>query len=101
MKGVLIAWTLPDVDKTRTSTLSKGLYGQETSSHGGKYIYWRKGLLDDIPYVKLIRGVVIVKEKDSKRVVEFLKGYDAKVHVREVTLSRRDERTLSTRKLPS
>lgn len=97
MKGILIAWTLPDADKTRTSALSKALYGQETSSHGGKYIYWRKGLLDDVPYLRLIRGVIIVGEKDSKRVVEFLKGQDAKVHIRKVTLSPRDTRVLDTR----
>ena len=97
MKAILIAWSLQGTDKTRTSALSKKLYGQETSSHEGRYIYWRKGLLDDIPYVKLIRGVIIVKEEDSKTVIQFLRGHSAIINIREVVLTPQDERVLGTK----
>ncbi len=98
MKGVLIAYSLPPgTDKTRSSAMSKRLYGQRTSSHEGRYTYWRKGLLEDIPYVKLIRGVMIVREEDSERVIRFLRGCDANVHTRQVILTPEDESTLSTR----
>lgn len=55
------------------------------------------GLLEDIPYVKLIRGVMIVREEDSKRVIRFLSGYNADVHIREVIHTPEDESVLSTR----
>lgn len=98
MKGILIAYSLPPgTDKTRSSALSKKLYGQRTSSHEGRYTYWRKGLLDDVPYVKLIRGVIIVRKEDSKKVIQFLRGHNANVHIREVILAPEDESALSTR----
>ncbi|MFQ5885152.1 MAG: hypothetical protein ACE5IO_08650 [Thermoplasmata archaeon] len=54
-------------------------------------------MLDDIPYMKLIRGVIMVREKDSKKVIRFLRGYDAKVHTREVVLTPQDGRVLGTK----
>ncbi len=90
MKAILIAWTMPDTDKTTSSALAKMLYGQETSSYGRRYVYWRKGFLDGIPYVKLIRGAFIVKMGDSERVIEFLLNQGVKVFLREVDLTERD-----------
>ncbi len=54
-------------------------------------------MLDGIPYVKLIRGVIIVREEDSERVIRFLRGCDANVHTREVILTPEDESALGTR----
>lgn len=95
MKAILVAWSLPDTDKTTSSALAKMLYGQKTSSFEGKYTYWRKGFLDDIPYVKLIRGAFIVKREDSDMVTQFLLDHGVHVFLREVTLTKGDERVLS------
>ena len=76
------------------SELVRRLSGQRTSSHGGRYTYWRKGLLDEIPYVRLIRGVVIVRKEDAQRVLALLKELGAEVHTRTVTLTKEDPRTL-------
>ncbi len=90
MEGTLIAFRLATYDKDRASELVKRLYGQRTSSHGGKYVYRRKGLLDEIPHVRLIRGVIIVRTEDAGRVSDFLTLCDAEVHTRAVKLSRED-----------
>ncbi len=90
MDGVLIAFRLARYDKDRASELVKRLYGQATSSHGGKYTYRRKGLLDDIPHRRLIRGVLIVRTEDAGRVVELLEEMGAEVHARRVELTRED-----------
>ena len=82
MEGTLIAFRLASYDKDQASELVKRLYGQRTSSHGGKYVYRRKGLLDEIPYVRLIRGVVILRTEDARRVTAFLEGFGAEVHAR-------------------
>jgi len=58
-------------DRTRASAFAKAFYGQETSSHHGKYRYRRYGLLDDTPYNKLIRGVIIIQNKDVAQVLGF------------------------------
>ena len=95
MIGILIAYRLQSPhDSTVASKLVKKLYGQETSSHKGRYRYRRKGLLDELPYLKLIRGVLIVKIEDKNRVVELLEGFNAECHTREVVLTPEDIKAL-------
>ncbi len=72
----------------------KRLYGQRTSSHGGRYVYLRKGLLDEIPHVRLTRGVVIVRTGDAGRVTSFLEGFGVVVFARVVVLTREDREVL-------
>ena len=91
MKGILIAFRLQKGVPNRVYTrFLKKFYGQETSSHGGKYRYRRPGLLDDIPYVKLIRGVIIIRVEDSAKILDFFDGFGMDYHVREVKLVARD-----------
>ena len=95
MKGSLIAFTVPTgKDRARASRFAKMFYGQATSSHEGRYRYWRRGLLDDIPYNKLIRGVVIVREEDAERIIGFLREHSASFHVRVVELKNVDCKAL-------
>jgi len=95
MKGTLIAFTIDTgKDRTRASDFAKKFYGQETSSHQGKYRYRRHGLLDDIPHCKLIRGVIIVKNEDVEQVTEFLKKNSALFHSRIIELTKKDCETL-------
>ena len=95
MQGILIAYRLRTPhDPNVASALVKKLYGQDTSSHGGKYRYRRKGLLDNVPSSKLIRGVIIVRKKDKKKVLDLLGVFEAEVHVREVILVRKDLKAL-------
>lgn len=85
MEGNIIIFRLPP--KTKNTTLSKfcqKLYGQDTSSHHGKYRYHRNGLLDDIPHRKLIRGVLIVKTNDTNAINELLKEFNAEIHIRKI-----------------
>ncbi|MDO8729559.1 MAG: hypothetical protein Q7K26_06835 [bacterium] len=91
MKGILIAFSVPTgKDKTKSSAFVKAFYGQETSSHQGKYKYHRNGILDEIPHNKLIRGVIIVKSKEASQVIEFLEKQSAQYHIRVVELSKDD-----------
>jgi len=91
---VLIAFRLARYDRDRASELAKRLYGQRTSSHGGKYVYRRKGLLDEVPHVRLIRGVVIVRTEDAARVAALLEDLRADVHARKVALTREDREAM-------
>ena len=90
VEGTLIAFRLASYDKDQASELVKRLYGQRTSSHGGKYVYRRKGLLDEIPHMRRIRGMVIVRTLDTKRVVEFLTSLGAEVQLRTVEPTEED-----------
>ena len=90
MDGVLVAFRLAKYDKNRASELVKRLYGQATSSHGGRYRYRRRGLLDDVPHHRLIRGVLILRAEDADRVAGWLRELGAEVHVRRVGLTEED-----------
>ena len=91
MKGSLIAFTVPTgKDRTKASSFAKAFYGQETSSHKGKYRYRRHGLLDDVPHRRLIRGVIIIRNDDVEQVTMFLKQHSAQYYIRIVELTEKD-----------
>ena len=70
------------------------LYGQNTRTHHGKYTYHKRGLLEDIPHIRLIRGVIIVKRQDAPRVEAFLKEYKAEYYIRTIQLEPSDQKKL-------
>ena len=73
----------------------KKFYGQDTSSHGGKYRYHRHGLLDNIPHHRIIRQVIIIREKDCKKIVTFLKRYNTEIYIRRVRFTKEDCKKLN------
>ena len=81
-------------DTRTTNKFCQKFYGQDTYSHGGKYFHHKRGLLEDVPHVKLIRSVIIVSTKHADRIIEFLRDFGAEVHVRDVTLTPEDKRVL-------
>lgn len=98
MKGKLIAFRVfRNTDAATTNRFCQKFYGQDTSSHGGKYRYHKKGLLEDIPHVKLIRSVIIVSMRDVDKVIRFLREFNAEVHVRDVVLTPEDRRALQVK----
>jgi hypothetical protein len=51
--------------------------------------------LDDIPHIKLIRGVVLVSNDNTEKIIiEFLKEFNAEYYVRDVILLPEDEDSL-------
>jgi len=95
--GMLIVFTLPPgTSSTMHKKLAKKLFGEMTSSWGGKYCYRRKGFLDEIPYVKLYTGVIIVRCEDVSKIIDFLDEFDATIHKRKVILNPSDKGVLLT-----
>ena len=95
MNGSIIIYRLPS--KTDHKILNKfcqEFYGQNSSSHGGKYQYHREGFLEDIPYRKLIRGVIIIKNQDIDKIISFLEDYSAEIHIRNIELTGEDMKEL-------
>jgi len=98
MDGTLVVFTLPagtPLDVHRR--FRKRIYGEETSSFGGRYRYRRKGLLDQIPHVKLYTGVVILRKEDVRRVMAVVLENGGGCVKRQVRLIREDLRVLYRR----
>lgn len=95
MMGLMIAYRLkPPHNPNTASGLVKMLYGQNTSSHKGRYKYRRKGLLDTIPSHRLIRGVIVIRKEDKNKVLSLLNKFEIDIHIREVILTPEDIKAL-------
>lgn len=92
--GWLIAYsTKQGLSSTERSLLQQRLHTHINYSQFGKYRYYRKGLLDEIPNSPLIRGVFIIRDEDYRRVCKVLKDY-AVVHARRIILTKKDRQKL-------
>ena len=72
----------------------QAVYGANTSSMGGRYRYRRRGLLDDIPHVRLYWGTVLILERDFKHLRKLFKVYSAEYEIREVKPLKKDLKVL-------
>ncbi|PIZ53971.1 hypothetical protein COY26_00405 [Candidatus Woesearchaeota archaeon CG_4_10_14_0_2_um_filter_33_10] len=95
MQGMLIAFKVFDhLTSKKAVNFFRGLYGYKDYSNNGKYTYSRKGLLDDIPHVKLIRGLIIMDKKDSNKIIDFMNKSKVEFYVRTVVLTKEDQKML-------
>lgn len=93
--GKLICYTLRSRPTVAERTkFRKRFWGYTDFSNKSQYKYYRKGLLSEIPYIKIIRSVVIVRNEDYNRVVDFLKKHKATVFVKSVILTSEDKKKL-------
>jgi hypothetical protein len=76
------------------NVFTQKLYGQDTRTHHGKYAYHKRGLLEEMPHIRLIRGVIIVKRQDAPRLEAFLKEYGAEYYIRTIELEPSDQKKL-------
>jgi len=91
MEGIIVMFRMPHkIPNNVINKFCKKFYGQDTSSHGGRYRYHRYGLLDDIPHCRIIRQVVIIRTEDAEKIVNFLKKYNAEIYTRIVNLTQED-----------
>ena len=61
---------------------------------GGGFKFEVLDVLDEIPHVRLIRGVIIVSTKNAGEMIKFLRKFNAEIHVRKVVLTPRDRKVL-------
>lgn len=93
---IAIFYLPPNTPRTIRNKFPQKLYGQAVSSWGGKYQYRKTGFLESIPYRKLYRGVILVRNEDLDSVRNFLEGWDAIIQVREIIPLDEDLKGLSS-----
>ena len=95
MEGTLVVFFLPlGSSKKNHRRFRRRIYGEDTSSWGGRYRYRRKGLLDEIPRVLFYTGVVIVRNRDAQPLIRSVKEVGGTVFRRRVRLTDEDARAL-------
>lgn len=81
MKASLIAYDLSNLDQYRKVLINRALFGYNDHSNKGSYTYKREGILKEIPHLRLLRGVVIVKPDGLKRLIKVFKKCNAIYYV--------------------
>jgi len=95
--GCLVAFRLlGNLKPAERTKLFRRLYGWVDKSQYGRYEYHRAGLLGEIGYIPVIRGVFIVKREDKRKVLKFFKG-KAKVFSRQIMLNAEEKKRLYSR----
>jgi len=79
MEATIIKYEANNLSKTEASKLSKILFGYKDRSNKGNYLYKRKGLIKEIPYILLTRGTFIIPKKQTQRIVNLIKKRKAKI----------------------
>ena len=89
MDGSIIVFSLrKDLSSSEKTGFCLGFYGDDTSTWKGKYKYHRHGLLDDIPYRKIAKSVIIIRSSDLEKVKDYVRDRTEEFHVR--TLKEKD-----------
>lgn len=95
MDVIILVFHLPSgMKNSDLGKFVKRFYGQETSTQSGKYRYRRKGLLDQIPHRKLLRGVIIIRKSDLENVMKLLIQWKAVVDQRIIEPTEEDLKML-------
>lgn len=88
MKAKLITYTAKGRTIAEQNQLRMKLNGQTSTSHKGKYIFHRRGILEDISHIKPNRGSIIVPIKDSQKIIQLLKKYKAKIKTFDISIEK-------------
>src|SRR6056297_3474890 len=95
MDGTIIVYDTSNLTRAKKTSFGRKLYGYTDKSNNGQYEYHRPGLLDKIPSQKLIRGVIIVKQQDTDKVIELMKNYNVETYKKKIELNPEDLKNLS------
>ena len=61
-------------------------FGFVDNSNKGSYVYKRKGILSNTPHIRPTRGVIIVRNKDAKKVISVLRHFKVKPQIFDITI---------------
>ncbi len=95
---IIVFKVLTKTNKLVMNKFCRQFYGYLDRSHNYRYQYKRKGFIENIPHIKLLRGVIIVKKEDANEIILFLKSYNAEIFEREIILLSEDLDKLSFKK---
>ncbi len=75
MEAKVIFYSQKKIAAKQRTKFKKELAGHNDASHGGRYTYKIKGILDEIQHIKPSNAALIVKKEDCKAVINLMKKY--------------------------
>lgn len=80
MRASIIVYDLSKLDHYHKVLLNREIFGFKDNSNHGAYSYQRKGILEGTLHKRLVKGAMIVKMPDAKKIIITLKEHKAKVY---------------------
>jgi hypothetical protein len=93
---IIVFRVLAKTNKSIMNKFCRQFYGYLDRSHNSQYTYKRKGFIERFPYIKPLRGVIIVKKEDAKKIISFLNSYNAEIYARDIILVKEDKDKLKS-----
>ncbi len=88
--GKLVVYELGHLPPKDRNRFCRKFYGWTDRPDGGKYTYSRAGFLEDVPFIRPEKSVLIIRNEDVGRVLAFLHEYDAHSNIRDILLTEED-----------
>ena len=86
MNAKLICYDLSKLSQVNKVEIKRALFGYVEYSNNAAYTYKRKGILDNMPSIKPIKAVIIVRNEDEKAIIKILRKYRAKYYTYSVEI---------------
>jgi hypothetical protein len=90
MKAKIIIYSVKNISIAKQNQLRRNLIGHTDRSHGGKYEYRRKGLLENISHIKPNRSTIIAPEIEANKIIGLLKKYDIKLKYYNIQITKKE-----------
>lgn len=90
MKAKIIAYIIKHLTTAQQNQLRVQLIGHNDTSHGGRYKYRRKGLLDKIIHIKPSKSIIIAPERESQQILSLLKTHHAKITEYKIQIDKKE-----------
>lgn len=88
MEAKIITYSVNHLSIAQQNQLRKKLNGHNDRSHGGRYKYRRRGLLDQIRHIKPNRSTIIAPKKEADDIIQLLRKYKAKIESYNIQITR-------------
>jgi len=86
MKAILIIHDLSELDHYQKVLFNRAIYGYTDNSNNAAYQYKRKGILSQIPHLRLLKGALVIKKEDMSKIKPILKKYKVKYSVYDIQI---------------
>ena len=80
MEAKLITYSTDNLNSSQRSILSKRINGYLDKSNKAKYNYKRKGIISNLPHIKVAHKTFIIRKKDFPFVGKEIRKYGAKIN---------------------
>lgn len=84
MRAKVIFYSQKEISPKERTKFKKELSGHNDASHGGRYRYRIKGLLDTVHYLKPANAALILKKEDCNQAINLMKKYSINYKVYDI-----------------